>query len=299
MYQTPAMDKPQFLIQNPDGSIAQGKTFNSTDDVIIPLGASNNSGLNKYAVEVPDYARAEGTQFILIQVASSGTGYDNYGITNINFQRKAPVNVVVPLDNPEASSFIRGAEEGSSPKKRKKDVNDQLEASDEYTQAQLGDEFPGGEVRVGGEDPFASAKIGDDVEPSPQSKDEVIDIFSRVNKSDKKTFADFKDLTNQQKVSQSDEFIADYIKTFNNNTYNDPESIAILDRAIELNPKNSDAYFYRAFAHFENQNFEDALADTEKILEINPNDPDIPYVRAMIYKEKGDLELSLEELKNH
>ena len=181
MYQTPAMSKPQFLIQNPDGSIAQGKSFDSTDDIIIPLGASNNSGLNKYGVEIPAYARAEGTQFILIQLISSGTGFDNYGITNINFQRRTPVNVVVPLDDPGASAFIRGAEESSTPKKRKKDVDDKLEASDEYTTAKFGNEFPGQEVRVGGEDPFKGAKIGDDVEPSPQNRDEVLKKFSRFS----------------------------------------------------------------------------------------------------------------------
>ena len=181
MYQTPAMSRPQFTIITPDGQFAPGKTGNSTDDIIIPLGASNNSGLNKYSVEIPDYARAEGTQFILIQVVSSGTGFDNYGITNINFQRKTPVNVVVPLDNPQASSFIRGADEGSSPKKRKKAVDDKLEASDEYTTAKFGNEFPGQEVRVGGEDPFKGAKIGDDVEPSPQNRDEVLKKFSRFS----------------------------------------------------------------------------------------------------------------------
>ena len=203
MYQTPAMSQPQFLIQNPDGSIAQGKSFNSTDDVIIPLGAANNSGLNKYAVQIPDYARAEGTQFILIQVASSGTGFDNYGITNINFQRKTPVNVVVPLDNPQASSFIRGAEEGSSPKKRKKDVNDQLEASDEYTQATFGNEFPGQEVRVGGEDPFKGAEIGDDVEPSPIGRTEVAKTFSRFADSsdEKKSFGDFNNQTSTARTA--------------------------------------------------------------------------------------------------
>ena len=94
-------------------------------------------------------------------------------VYQIKFQRKAPISVFVPLDDPEASSFIRSAEQGSTTKKRKKDVNDKLEASDEYTQAKFGNEFPGQEVRVGGEDPFKGAEIGDDVEPSPQSKDEV------------------------------------------------------------------------------------------------------------------------------
>ena len=177
MYKTPAMNQFMFTIRKPDGSFAPGKDGNSTDDVIIPLGASGNSGLNKYSVEIPDFARAKGTQFMLIQLISSGTGFDNYGITKINFQRRTPLTVVVPLDNPEASSFIRSAPPASTPKKRKKAVDDTLLASDDYTGSRFGDEFPGREVRVGGEDPFASAKIGDDVEPSPQSRDEVKKTF--------------------------------------------------------------------------------------------------------------------------
>ena len=91
------------------------------------------------------------------------------------------MNVVVTLDDPGASAFIRGAEESSTPKKRKKDVDDKLTASDEYTTFKFGNEFPGQEVRVGGEDPFSSAKIGDDVAPSPQGKDEVKKSFGDFN----------------------------------------------------------------------------------------------------------------------
>ena len=179
MYKTRAMPEAMFLIQRPDGSIADG--ISGDEDTIIPVGAAPNAGLNDYSVTIPDYARAAGTQFILIQAVNSGVGFDNYGITEIKFQRKAPITVFVPLDNPEASSFIRSAPEGSTPKKRKKDVNDKLEASDQYTQAKFGNEFPGQEVRVGGEDPFKGAEIGDDVEPSPQSKDEVRKSFSKFS----------------------------------------------------------------------------------------------------------------------
>ena len=179
MYKTPAMDQAMFLIQKPDGSIPDGTDM--TSDQIIKLGAAPTAGLNDYSLSIPDYARAAGTQFILLQAISSGPTFDNYGVTEIKFQRKAPITVFVPLDNPEASSFVRGAEQGSTPKKRKKDVDDKLEASDEYTKAKFGNEFPGQEVRVGGEDPFKSKEIGDDVEPSPQNRDEVLKKFSRFS----------------------------------------------------------------------------------------------------------------------
>ena len=176
MYKTSAMNQFVFLSQNPDGSVRPGLPDNY--DVIIPIGASSNSGLNKYSIEIPEVARGNDTQFILMQLISSGTGFDNYGITKINFQRRTPLTVVVPLDDPEASSFIRSAPPKSTPKKRKKAVDDKLQASDDYTGSRFGDEFPGREVRVGGEDPFASAKIGDDVEPSPQGKEEVKKTFA-------------------------------------------------------------------------------------------------------------------------
>ena len=46
--------------------------------------------------------------------------------------------MVVPLDDPEASSFIRSAPPKSTPKKRKQAVDDKLEASDKYTGATFG-----------------------------------------------------------------------------------------------------------------------------------------------------------------
>ena len=174
MYKTPSMDTFRLILFNPTGGV-EGAI---DSDIIIPLGASGNSGLNNYSIEIPEWAREKNTQFALIQLVSSGTGFDNYGITNIKFQRTTPVNVVVPLDDPQAISFVRVGSDEGDPKKRKKKLNDQLAASDEYTQAQLGDDFPGGGARVGGDDPFASAKIGDDVEPSPIGKAEVKKSFS-------------------------------------------------------------------------------------------------------------------------
>ena len=178
LYKTPAMDRAQFLAMTPGGEIT------SNNDIIIatPLDGqsgrrTNNGGLNDYSIAIPEYARAEGTQFVLYQNFNSGVGFDHFGVTKINFQRKTPLSVVVPLDDPEASSFIRSAPPKSTPKKRKQAVDDKLEASDKYTGATFGNDFPGREVRVGGEDPFASAKIGDDVKPSPQSKDEVKKSF--------------------------------------------------------------------------------------------------------------------------
>ena len=81
-----------------------------------------------------------------------------------------------------------------------------LEASDEYTQAKFGNEFPGQEVRVGGEDPFKGAEIGDDVEPSPQGKDEVKKSFADFQKGDERVEVI---KTPEQIQAQNDEYFAD------------------------------------------------------------------------------------------
>ena len=282
IYKTPEMSRSSYLSQ--DRSQNNIGSF-PADAAIIAIGQGDGT-LQNYTITIPEYARQKDTVFGLFQLSHSGTGFDHYGVTDIKFQRKTPINVVVPLDSPEAISFVRVGTNEGDPKKRKKKINDQLAASDEYTSQQMGGEFPGQGARIDGEDPFKSAEVQDVAAPSPLGKSAV-----------KRTFQDFKNLTDQQKANQSNEYLNDYIKTFSDGTYNDPESLEILDRAIEINPKNTDAYFYRSFAYFDNQNYDDALADTERILELNPNDPDIPYMRAMIYREKGDLELSLQEIK--
>jgi len=183
-YKTPEMNDFISLDFFPDFDNYRGGDLNiDSDDLsgfvdptIIPVGGGSPT-LQNYSKYIPTYARGKGTQFLLYQFQSTGTGRDTYGVKNISYRRKTPIQVVAPLDSPEASSFIRSAPPKSTPKKRKKDVDDKLQASDDYTGAKFGNEFPGREVRVGGEDPFRSAKIGDDVEPSPQSKSQVKKAF--------------------------------------------------------------------------------------------------------------------------
>ena len=67
-YKTPAMDRSQLLNVTPDITLGHG------DGVIIatPLDGqdgrrTNDGGLNNYSITIPDYARAENTNFILYQ----------------------------------------------------------------------------------------------------------------------------------------------------------------------------------------------------------------------------------------
>jgi hypothetical protein len=78
--------------------------------------------------------------------SGSSTRYPlTYGISNIGYQRLTPVNVFVPLDSPEASSFIRTDPmmANLSPQERRQKLKEMLEASDEYVTKMLGPDFPG------------------------------------------------------------------------------------------------------------------------------------------------------------
>jgi len=150
-------------------------------NTIIPLNiGSYGDTLRDYFVQIPEYARTKDTRFLLYQVDSSGLNRDTYGITNVSYRRFTPLNVVVPLDDPEAVSFVRVGTDEGDPKKRKKKLNDQLAASDEYTASVLGDQFPGQGARVDGDDPFRSAPLTPDdvIQASPIGKGEVKKSFS-------------------------------------------------------------------------------------------------------------------------
>jgi len=68
-----------------------------------------------------------------------------YGISEVSFKRRTPMNVVVALDDPEATSFIRTdpAFEGLTPEQKKKKLEEMLKAGDEYLLKMFGEDFPG------------------------------------------------------------------------------------------------------------------------------------------------------------
>jgi len=281
MYKTSAMNQFRFLSQNPDGQNDDNIPY-----IIIPIGASGNSGLNKYSIQIPEHARGKDTEFLLMQSISSGTGFDNYGITEIKFQRKTPLNVVVPLDDPQAVSFIRVGTDEGDPKKRKKKLNDQLAASDEYTTNIIGAPFPGQGARVEGDDPYRSATVtsDDEIEASPIGKAEV-----------KKSFADFQ----QQIKSQNDQYLADLENLLVRNNYNyaDPKIIQIADKILKTDPKNEDAYFYKLGTQFEMGDMEAVLKTTDAMIENNPDDTTGYSIRSSLRKDEGDLFGAIEDLE--
>ncbi len=122
-------------------------------DIIIPVG-SDDSGLKNWSLAIPAAAQNAATKFILRQETHHGVGFDNYGVTEIKFQRRSPMNVFVSLDSPEASAFIRTGGGGTTEKDKKKKVQEILDGSDAYLENQFGSDFPGTSPReVGQEEP--------------------------------------------------------------------------------------------------------------------------------------------------
>ena len=121
-YQLPGQNTIQRL------DVSGGVTQSGIDYKIIPIG-SDDSGLQEYSLTLPSYTRAEGVRFILYQPSHHGTGFDNYGVTQINYRRVKPISVFVSLDSPEASSFMRigsPSKASESKKQREKQLRDCL-----------------------------------------------------------------------------------------------------------------------------------------------------------------------------
>jgi len=84
------------------------------------------------------------TFFWYVSNGTATTGFGTWVIDSfIEFQRKTPITVFVPLDSPEATSFIRTGSGDLSKEEKEKKLKEMLEASDEYVKQMYGDKFPG------------------------------------------------------------------------------------------------------------------------------------------------------------
>ena len=74
-----------------------------------------------------------------------------------SFQRRTPVSVLVSLDDPDASSFIRdGVVDTLSPGEKKKKLEQQLKASNEYLYKMFGKGMPSGAIKIAEYEPQQS-----------------------------------------------------------------------------------------------------------------------------------------------
>jgi len=168
--------------------------------IIVPVG-SDSSGLTNWSLTIPPAARNAATKFILRQETHHGSGFDNYGVTDIKFQRRSPMNVVVSLDSPEAVSFIRTGGGGTTEKEKKKKVQDILDGSDAYLENQFGSDFPGTSPREVGQE-----------EPQPgigKFEPEVIDYETWKNELEKSDDPEAKKILKGDPKKTFDKFVDD------------------------------------------------------------------------------------------
>ena len=120
--------------------------LNFTSIIATPSDVGDGS-VQDFSVKIPPWHQRENARFALNVEYGSGI---QYGIVAIKLQRKTPMTLWVGLDDPEASSFIRvGQGSGTtSPKKRKKRVQDILVSGDKYTTTSMGPDFPGSGARL-------------------------------------------------------------------------------------------------------------------------------------------------------
>ena len=291
-YKTPDMNISRYFTQDRDGNNVGSFP---ADAAIIGINQGDGT-LQNYTITIPEFARQKNVTFALYQKGNSGSQFDHYGVTDIKFQRRTPLNVVVPLDSPEAISFIRVGTNEGDPKKRKKKVNDQLAASDEYVAQQMGGEFPGQGTRIDGEDPFKSAEVQDVTEPSPIGKDEVTKSFADFQQG-QKTVEVIK--TPEQIEAQNDEYFADLqnLLVRNEYDYTDPQVLEITDKILEADPKNIDAYYYKSAYYDVSGDIEGAKKVVDEMVKNNPDSSDGYALRSFYRQEEGDLAGAIEDLE--
>ena len=176
-YWVPGMSDFQYLSINPQGQTTRGQfdqdQLNPTD-VIVPYDA-NASFPTNFLIDLPEYARGKDVRFQLYQKATVQYNIfygQHWGVSNISYQRRTPISVAVFLDDPAASSFVRVGQgtKKSSPKKRKKRVEDILSAGKEYTNKYLGSDFPGSSTELSPETSPEVSSVDQEIADVQQQK---------------------------------------------------------------------------------------------------------------------------------
>ena len=178
-YKIDGMDTFKELNVKPDGT-----TDSSVSNILIPGFGEGGTAFdtpNNVIVTIPEYVRTKTTQLRLI---TNDVGFHPapvYGVNNFRFQRRAPINVFVSLDSPEATSFVRLGGKESDPKKRRKNVEDILRAGQRYTDKTFDTNFPGSTTELS---PEASPEISSpdqDVADTQQQNRDSMDQKTKLN----------------------------------------------------------------------------------------------------------------------
>ena len=131
-------------ITNPGGGQGEWCDPRCIFDNIVRYIILDSDNLNNYTlgtlnngdntIQVPSNLRVKNVEVGIYQYASDGVYSDGYNppftINAISTKRLTPISLFVPLDDPEALSFIRGGLGGSE--ERRQRLKEQLEAGNEW-----------------------------------------------------------------------------------------------------------------------------------------------------------------------
>jgi len=73
------------------------------------------------------------------------------------------------------------------------------------------------------------------------------------------------------------------------------QAISSFNKAIEINPKYTDAYFNRGMAYAAKGQFNQAISDYNKVLESNPRDAEAYENRGLAYSKQGQLDQAISD----
>ena len=114
------------------------------DTMVVTISTSSS----EWVIEPGDFiiglaSGGSGSHTVVIPIYSSlyfSSKNDGSFTASVSYQRRAPVNVFVSLDSPEANAFIRTdpSMQGLSSEEKKKKLIDMLDAGNEYLLKQLG-----------------------------------------------------------------------------------------------------------------------------------------------------------------
>ena len=146
-------------------STIQYSIYQESDPFAVDFEGTLSDGDN--VLTLPSSLRVSDLEIYIIQYASNGEFSGGYNppsyINSISTKRLSPINLFVALDDPEANAFVRdGTVDKMSPAEKKKKLEEQLAASEEYLNKMFGSGMPKGATTIADYEPqksFSDIKI--------------------------------------------------------------------------------------------------------------------------------------------
>lgn len=145
------------------------------DTIVFDVSGSNIllgvfNGGTKVITSPGTYALTVSPKSVENIIFTLAPGSGNTTISNPRYQRRTPISVFVPLDSPEAVSFIRTGSGDLSPEEKQKRVKEMLQASDKYVRQMYGNDFPGTGATSPGEAGDTPGVEISQIQPAQQQK---------------------------------------------------------------------------------------------------------------------------------